>query len=746
VIRRVWTVARRELAGYFDHATAYILLVVFLGVNFFFFFRDAYVSNEASLRPMVGLLPWLFLFFIPAISMRSLAEERRGGTLELVLAQPISVVEFLLGKFTGVFLFLSIALAGTLGVPLGLAPAADLQGGVILAQYVGSAFLAAALVAIGLWASSLTRNQVTAFILGVTITFALFLIGLDVVVLGLPAPLAVIASRLGILGHFQNVARGVIDVRDVLYFLAVTAAFLSLTYFSLMSERLSRARSAYRRLRVGALALVALSVFTALAGGQLRGRLDLTPGKLFTLSPAARDLLRSVDDVLTIKFFRSDEVPPEIAPWKRDIEDLLKDFAAAGGANVNLVQVDPTSDPDAQQEANTLRINPVRFNVIGEDEMSVRDGYLGIAVQYGGQSEVIPLVQQISGLEYRLASMIRSLTSETRPTVGLLTGHGERGPDNEMQLVSARLRDEYRVEEIAMDSSMTAIPDSIDVVVSVGAEAPLQPFEGRLISDYLGNGGSLLLLQLGVRIDQRSFSAIPAVDPTLDEILRPYGIGLTPSVVFDLAAHETVSLPTSGGLRVARRYPLWPVAQVGSDHIVVQGGNPVPLRWASPLDLAEADSARVTRLLVTTDLGGAFPAPVSVDIEQDWQALVGPDDVSPRVVAVAYSDDSGTRLVVGGSPALAIDEVIRGSPGGAADLQFVQNAVDWLAEDEALIAIRSKDRAPPILVWQSTFARDAAQYGNLIGVPLLFVAFGILRLARRRRAHQMAYMPGGAIL
>ncbi len=105
MMRRIGTIVRRELRSYFDQATAYILLVVFLGVNFFFFFQSAYELGEATLRPMLGLLPWLLLFFVPAVCMRALAEERHEGTLELVLAQPISVSEFLIGKFLGVLSF-----------------------------------------------------------------------------------------------------------------------------------------------------------------------------------------------------------------------------------------------------------------------------------------------------------------------------------------------------------------------------------------------------------------------------------------------------------------------------------------------------------------------------------------------------------------------------------------------------------------------------------------------------------------
>ncbi len=128
-MRRIWTVASRELRALFDLPTGYVLLVVFLAINGFLFFRQAYLSNTASLRPMLDLLPWEFLFFVPAVTMRSLAEDIRGGQIEVVLAQPISELELLLGKYLGSVLFLWVALLLTAAIPLGLAAGSDLAMG-----------------------------------------------------------------------------------------------------------------------------------------------------------------------------------------------------------------------------------------------------------------------------------------------------------------------------------------------------------------------------------------------------------------------------------------------------------------------------------------------------------------------------------------------------------------------------------------------------------------------------------------
>src|SRR5436309_11022774 len=129
----ILTVARRELKALFDHPTAYILLVVFTSVNGFLFFREVDMYGVASLRPMLDLLPWLLLFLAPAVTMRALAEDRRSGTLEVVLAQPISELELLLGKYAGPVLFLIIAIAFPLTLPIGLTLGAHLTPGILLA-------------------------------------------------------------------------------------------------------------------------------------------------------------------------------------------------------------------------------------------------------------------------------------------------------------------------------------------------------------------------------------------------------------------------------------------------------------------------------------------------------------------------------------------------------------------------------------------------------------------------------------
>jgi len=331
------TIARRELKALFDQPIAYILLVVFTGVNALLFFREVELYNAASLRPMLDFLPWLLLFLVPAVTMRALAEDLRSGTLEVVLSQPVTELELLLGKYCGQVSFLLIALAITLTVPLGLALGTAPELGVVVAQYVGAALLVAGLAAVGVWASSVSQNQITAFIVGVFVMFLLIFVGLDQLLVGLPPRLGAIAGALGVLSHFTQLARGVIDLRDALYFVTLAALFLVLAYFSLLSRKLTARGEALRRLRLGTVLLAVTVVVVNLFGRNIGGRIDLTPGRAFTLAPATRKLLSTLPDLVTVKLFVSSALPKEIESTRRDVDDLLRDYRTAGHGKLKLV-------------------------------------------------------------------------------------------------------------------------------------------------------------------------------------------------------------------------------------------------------------------------------------------------------------------------------------------------------------------------------------------------------------------------
>ncbi len=232
-IPNILAMFRRELRSYFNSPVAYVVIVVFLAIIGWFFTGNLFLMNIASLRVMFELVPLVFLFFVPAITMRLLAEEKKSGTLELLTTKPVLDAEIILGKFSAALTLLVAALVPTLLYVLTLIVLGSPDLGPVVTGYLGLLLMGSVYIGIGLFASSLTENQIVAFILSFLIVLALFL--MDKVLMYVPEGIASTVEFLGIDYHFGNIARGVIDSRDVIY-------FLSLLGFSLYGATVSLGR------------------------------------------------------------------------------------------------------------------------------------------------------------------------------------------------------------------------------------------------------------------------------------------------------------------------------------------------------------------------------------------------------------------------------------------------------------------------------------------------------------------------
>ncbi len=221
---------KKELRSYFASPVGYVFIIFFLLVSngFFFFIQDFFRAGQATMRGYFMMLPWLYLFFVPAITMRLWAEERKVGTLEMLLTMPLRESEVVLGKFLASFAFLGITMAFTLTVPVSIGIVGRPDWGVIVASYAGALLLGAAYLSIGLWISSLTENQVVAFVVSMALIFVFLVAGIAPAYLGSLGWFVHVAEYISLLSHFQNILRGVLDSRDVVYYVSVVALFLYL--------------------------------------------------------------------------------------------------------------------------------------------------------------------------------------------------------------------------------------------------------------------------------------------------------------------------------------------------------------------------------------------------------------------------------------------------------------------------------------------------------------------------------------
>jgi ABC-2 type transport system permease protein len=234
-MRQVSHIFKKEFKSYFVSPIAYIVIGVFLLVTGWFFFTPFFLFNQANLRNFFALLPIVFSFVVPAVTMRLFSEELSGGSYEILLTMPVTILDIVLGKFLASVVFVAAMLMPTVAYPITVSFLGQLDWGPVVGGYMGAVLLGGAFSAIGLFASSLTRNQIIAFIAGMAICFGLTLI--DKMLFFLPQSLLGILGYLGADFHFQNISKGIVDSRDILYFFSVCFVGLYGTHLAMQEKR-----------------------------------------------------------------------------------------------------------------------------------------------------------------------------------------------------------------------------------------------------------------------------------------------------------------------------------------------------------------------------------------------------------------------------------------------------------------------------------------------------------------------------
>lgn len=234
-MNNAWSIFRKELKSYFNSPVAYIVITVFLLISGWFFSTNFFLVGQATVRTALTVIPLIFLFFVPAITMRSIAEEKKSGTIELLVTMPTRDIEIVLGKFLAALALLVIAVLFTLAYVITASLMGNLDEGPTFGGYLGLILLGSAYLAIGIFASSMTENQIVAFIIGFAVIFVFFL--LDKVLIFVPAPFVSLFEYLSVDYHFNSLARGVIDTRDIIYYLSLTIFALVMAARSLESRK-----------------------------------------------------------------------------------------------------------------------------------------------------------------------------------------------------------------------------------------------------------------------------------------------------------------------------------------------------------------------------------------------------------------------------------------------------------------------------------------------------------------------------
>jgi ABC-2 type transport system permease protein len=388
-------VSRKELTLFFASPIGYLFLASFLAVTLFvFFWGEAFFArNVADVRPMFEWMPVLLIFLSAALTMRMWSEERRTGTLEFVVTLPASGWEFVTGKFLACWLLLGLALLLTLPLPVSVAMIANLDWGPVIAGYVAAMLLGGAYLAIGLFVSARTDSQIVSLILASFACGAFYLVGSPVLTDLFGGQTADLMRSIGSGSRFDAITRGVLDFRDLYFYASLLAVFLALNVYALEVQRWAADGDSghHRRWRLGTGLLVVNLLLANVWLAPFNGlRVDMTEGRLYTISEATRGYLAQLREPMEIRGFFSAKTHPLLAPLVPQMRDLLDEFAVAGGDRVRVEILDPVEDPAVEDEVNTkYGIRPVPFQVADRYQASLVNSYFDVLITYGDQYEVL---------------------------------------------------------------------------------------------------------------------------------------------------------------------------------------------------------------------------------------------------------------------------------------------------------------------------------------------------------------------
>ena len=388
-------IARKELTLFFASPVGYLFLLAFLAVTLFvFFWGEAFFArNVADVRPMFEWMPVLLVFLSSALTMRMWSEERRTGTLEFVTTVPVSSWSFVIGKFLACWALLGIALTLTLPLPLSVSLIADLDWGPVFAGYLAALLLGGAYLSIGLFVSARTDSQIVSLIVASFACGLFYLLGSPVLTDLVSGSWGDVLRGVGSGSRFESITRGVLDFRDLYFYASLLVAFLALNVYALEIQRWAADGSPrrHRGWRIGTALLVGnLLLANVWLAGLTSLRVDVTQGGIYSISDATRAYLGQLREPLLIRGYFSAKTHPLLAPLVPRMKDLLNEFEVAGDGRVRVEIIDPATDPELEDEANTkYGIRPVPFQTADRYQASLVNSYFDVLLSYGDEYEVL---------------------------------------------------------------------------------------------------------------------------------------------------------------------------------------------------------------------------------------------------------------------------------------------------------------------------------------------------------------------
>ncbi len=495
-----------------------------------------------------------------------------------------------------------------------------------------------------------------------------------------------------------------------------------------------------RTLQIRILLMVVIALLVGFLSTRFNMRLDFTGDKRYTLSKATRNILKSIDEPVTVTAYFSTKLPPNVAETKNDFRDLLVEYASRSGGNLVYEFIDPTENEELEREAQMAGIQMVMINVREKDEVKQQKAYLGAVLRKGEQKEVIPFLQPGAAMEYALSSNIKKLIQTDKPSIVLLQGHGEPNL-NAMQQVVSVLQVLYDVSTYNI-SETEAIPQTYESIIIVAPKDSFNAMELMRLDEYVANGGNLLVALNRVMGDFNT-SMGSTVNTGLETWLSEKGVDVADKFLMD-AQCGTVTITQQQGffrMQTPVQFPYMPLIADFADHPISKGLERVLLPFASPVTHAFQDTTiSVTVLAKTSNRSNTGPGSTYFNVMKNYSQNDFPLSSLPVAIAAEgrIAGDNISRLVVFGDGDFAVNGEGREFQQLQPDnVSLLVNAVEWLSDDTGLNELRTKGvSSRPIKKELEDNTKTLVKFGNFLAPIFLILGYGLVRLqirARRRK-------------
>lgn len=717
------TIYKKEVAAYFNSLIGYLAIALFLvvtGVVLWIFPQTSILEGGyASLEGFFSLAPYLLIFLIPAIAMRSIAGEKADGTFNLLLSRPNRISDIVWGKYLGVVSIGVMAILPSIVYAVSIYflafPKGNIDIGASIGSYLGLLFLVASFSAISLFCSSLTKNAIVAFLLGIFASFFAFY-GMEGLSHLTAAPaLEGFIRNLGMQEHYDSISRGVLLPQDLIYFATLSGIFILLSIGHL--GRFFRKRKVTFTWYGIALALFFALNFSPI--GSFLGRIDFTEDKRFTLSDTTKNLIREIDQPIHVALFLDGELPSGFERLKKATLDMVRDLQSYSNGKIELTVINPLVGNQEEQQAFTEALMqrglaPTNLSVKTDAGFSQKLIFPSAIVSSEDQEIVVNLLQQkssvsaeeslnnsIQNLEYAFVSAINKATQEKTAFIGFTEGHGEPS-DLELYDAMQSLMSGNQVGRVNLDSVTYESLRQLSILFIVKPQSAFSESDKYKIDYYVRNGGRVVwaLDQIDASMDHlRVNGSQPLIGRALnlDDQLFLYGFRMNYDLVADLNCGQIpLSVGQISGQAQIELVPWYfhPILMPTASNSIVKNLDGIRTEFVGTVDTIASPAIKKTLLLSSSPFARTLTTPAQISLQM-VEETPDPRAFRTEPMPVAWLAEGKFPYIFENRPApQGINEPIELSEVSKDAKMLVFGDGDWLINQ-----INAQDQSPYPLGW-----------------------------------------------